>query len=201
MTENLRYDLRRIGEYVAPGETALDIGCGDGDLIKYLKDERNADARGMDMDPASVQICMRRGLNVVQGDVEKDLEHYPDGFFDVIIASRMIQTTHRTKYVLEQMARIGRRQIIAVPNFGHWRNRLGLMTEGKMPVNNRLSYSWHETPNIHFCTIKDFRILAREIGCRIVATEYFDGDKPLSKPLRRCGNLWAEEALFVMQRG
>jgi methionine biosynthesis protein MetW len=195
----LRYELQVIARHVKEGDVALDVGCGAGDLLHYLKAERRADARGMDIDPVCVQRCMRRGLNAVQGDAERDLAHYPSRFFDVVIAGQMIQTTHNPKKVLEQMIRIGKRQVISVPNFGYWRNRLGLLLGGRMPVTKRLSYQWYETPNIHFCTAKDFRILAEEEGCRIVRVHYLLDDKLLCRPLRPFSNLFATQAVFVLE--
>ena len=145
----------------------LDIGCGDGALLEYLLRVKGVDGRGLELSQQNVNQCVARGLSVVQGDADTDLTEYPSGVFDIVILSQTIQTTRRPRFVLEELLRIGKRTIVSFPNFGHWRVRLSLATKGRMPVTKALGHAWHDTPNIHLCTIADFLALANEVGARI----------------------------------
>ena len=145
----------------------LDLGCGDGALLRLLADTRNVDARGLELSQRGVNDCVAKGLSVIQGDADTDLADYPDDAFDYVILSQTLQATRQPRVVLEQMLRIGRRAIVSFPNFGHWHIRWELAVHGRMPVSDNLPFAWYETPNIHFCTIRDFRTLVDRIGARV----------------------------------
>ena len=162
-----RVDLLRMAELVAPKSRVLDVGCGDGALLRLLAEERSVDGRGIELSQHGVNDCVAKGLSVIQGDADADLVDYPDDAFDYVILSQTLQATRQPRVVLEHMLRIGRRAIVSVPNFGHWRIRAQVAFLGRMPVTESLSHSWYDTPNIHFCTIADFVTLARDVGATI----------------------------------
>ena len=197
MTAELRPDLAIIADNVAPGSRVLDVGCGDGDLMAALQATRNADARGMELDSASVANCVARGLSVIQGDADADLTDYPDHAFDYAILSQTLQTTRRPDLVLEHLLRIGRKAFVSFPNFAHWRVRLSLLWGGRMPVTRLLPVAWYETPNIHHVTVDDFRALVAERGIRLERAWFLNGDKETSAA---AANFRAEHAVFLLSR-
>lgn len=194
---SLRPDLAAIADAVPAGARVLDIGCGDGALLAFLRDTKGVDARGIDVLAANVAGAVARGLSVVQGDADADLGDYPDGAFDMVILSDTLQAMRSPATVLTELVRIGRRAVVSFPNFGHWRVRASLAFGGRMPVTSSLPVSWHETPNIHFCTVDDFRALAAECGLRVENAAFLSG-----RVRRGAGfaNLLAEQAVFVLAR-
>lgn len=163
----LRPDLALVAEMVPPGTRVLDVGCGDGELLAFLSTMKGVDARGIELSQAGVNACVARGLSVIQGDADKDLADYPTGAFDFVILSRTIQETLAPKRVLENLLRIGTHVIVSFPNFGHWQVRLGLLFSGRMPNTRVLDQNWYETPNLHFCTIRDFVALTEALGAEV----------------------------------
>src|ERR1700712_2614609 len=153
-----RFDHILVSEMVEPRSRVLDVGCGDGDLLRLLE-QRGVDGRGIELSREGVNECVAKGLAVIQGDADTDLADYPDDAFDYVILSQTLQATRRPRVVLEQMLRIGQHAIVSFPNFGHWRIRMQVMFRGQMPRTDNLPYLWYDSPNIHFCTIKDFREL------------------------------------------
>lgn len=194
---SLRPDLAAIADAVPAGARVLDIGCGNGALLAFLRDTKGVDARGIDVSSANVAGAVARGLSVVQGDADADLSDYPDGAFDMVILSDTLQAMRSPAAVLTELVRIGSRAVVSFPNFGHWRVRASLALGGRMPVTASLPVSWHETPNIHFCTVDDFRALANALGLRVENAAFLSG-------ARRRGagfaNLLAEQAVFVLAR-
>ena len=193
----LRPDLAVIARNVAPGSSLLDIGCGDGTLMAALRDEKQCDTRGMEIDPANVGACVARGLSVIQGDADKDLVFYPDKSVDYAILSQTLQTTMRPDLALEELLRIGRKAFVSFPNFAHWRVRLSLLWRGRMPVTRLLPVLWYETPNIHHLTIDDFRALVKERGITVEGGWFLSGDKRCSQA---AANYFAEHAVFLLSR-
>ena len=159
-----RVDLVLVAEMVERGAKVLDVGCGDGELLHLLSESRGVDGRGIELSREGVNECVAKGLAVIQGDADTDLGDYPDDAFDYVILSQTLQATRHPRAVLEHMLRIGRHAMVSFPNFGHWQVRLQLLFAGHMPQTDILPYSWYDTPNIHHCTIKDFRQLCTEIG-------------------------------------
>ncbi len=197
-----RVDLVTIAELVTPGSRVLDIGCGDGELLKLLEATRDVDGRGIEISQRGVNECVARGLSVVQGDADTDLVDYPDDGFDFVILSQTLQATHRPRHVLEQMLRIGRKAIVSFPNFGHWRVRLLIGLTGRMPVTRNLPYFWYDTPNIHFCTIRDFVALCSEVDAvieRQIALDRNGGRIAFKAPLW-FWNLFGQQAVFLLRR-
>ncbi len=197
-----RVDFVVIADMIAKGARVLDVGCNDGGLLKLLSEECNVDGRGMELSQRGVNECVARGLSVVQGDADSDLEQYPDQAFDYVILSQTIQATHRPRYVIEQMLRIGRQAIVSFPNFGHWRIRLYIALQGRMPKNAALPLEWYETPNIHFCTIKDFVALCDVSEVRIEEQIALNaqGRRVHLGGGSRVANLFAEQAVFRLTR-
>ena len=193
----LRTDLALIAAHVAPGSRVLDIGCGDGDLLAALRDERQCDARGMEIDAANVAECVARGLSVIQGDADADLAFYPDQSTDYAILSQTLQTTMRPDVVLEELLRIGKRAFVSFPNFAHWRVRFSLLTGGRMPVTRLLPVAWYETPNIHHVTVNDFRALMAERGITVEQAWFLSGGKQITPA---ASNLRADLVIFLLSR-
>ncbi len=193
----LRPDLAAIADAVPAGARVLDIGCGDGALLAHLRDTKGVDARGIDVSAANVASAVARGLSVVQGDADSDLADYPAGAFDMAILSDTLQAMQRPAAVLAELVRIGKRGVVSFPNFGHWRVRASLALGGRMPVTKSLPVTWHETANIHFCTVDDFRALAADMGLRVESAAFLSGGSQRGAGL---ANLLAEQAVFVLSR-
>ena len=200
-TETSRVDLLLIAEMVTPGSRVLDIGCGDGELLRILAEKHGVDGRGIELSQAGVNSCVAQGLAVIQGDADDDLAYYPDLAFDYAILSQTIQATYSPRHVLEQLLRIGKRAVVSFPNFGHWRVRTQLMFGGHMPRTDNLPERWYDTPNIHLCTIKDFLGLCDDIGAKVERTIALNanGTKLVSMPLF-AQNLFGEQAVFLLSR-
>jgi methionine biosynthesis protein MetW len=198
-----RLDFLLMADMVEPGARVLDIGCGDGSLLALLRDRRGTDGRGIELSREGVSECLAKGLPVIQGDADTDLADYPDDAFDYVILSQTIQATRQPKVVLEHLLRIGRRAVVSFPNFGHWRVRLDLALYGRMPVTKNMPYSWYDTPNIHFCTIRDFVALCREVGAKTERAVALDsGGNPIRVTLPWWAwNLFGEQAVFLLRRG
>jgi len=197
-----RLDHLLVADMVEPGSRVLDVGCGDGSLLALLAARRGVDGRGIELSREGVGECLAKGLAVIQGDADTDLADYPDDVFDYVILSQTIQATRRPRWVLEQMLRIGRRAIVSFPNFGHWRVRAELGVRGRMPVTDNLPYSWYDTPNIHFCTIRDFVGLCREVDAVMERAVALDaGGRPIRVNLPWwVWNLFGEQGVFLLRR-
>jgi methionine biosynthesis protein MetW len=197
-----RVDLLFIAEMVSPGARVLDIGCGDGTLLRLLAEKRGIDGRGIELSQAGVNSCVAQGLSVIQGDADTDLVYYPDLAFDYAILSQTIQATYAPHDVLKQLLRIGKRAIVSFPNFGHWRVRTQVMFGGQMPQTDNLPDRWYQTPNIHLCTIKDFLGLCKDVGAKVeraVALNAYGRKLGVSMPLF-AQNLFGEQAVFLLSR-
>lgn len=162
----MRADQAAIAQWVAPQSRVLDLGCGDGALLRYLWQQREAPGYGVEIDDAKVLDCVDNDVNVLQVDLESGLSLFADQSFDCVILSETLQTIHRTEFLMREMLRVGREAIVSFPNFGHWSARLQVLF-GRMPVSETLPYAWYETPNVHHCTIDDFEDLCRRLGVRI----------------------------------
>ena len=199
-----RPDLDLIASLVPQGARVLDIGCGDGKLLGYLARNKGADARGIEISQAGVNVCVARGLSVIQGDADADLGGYPDGAFDVAILSDTIQATRFPDRVVTNMVRIGKQAIVSLPNFGYWRLRLKFALSGRMPATEALPHRWYNTPNIHLCTLADFEALCGDIGVRVERVYALNRRKDAKAREVKAGsglsNLLAEEAVFLLSR-
>jgi methionine biosynthesis protein MetW len=198
-----RIDHLLIADMVEPGSRVLDVGCGDGSLLALLRDRRGVDGRGIELSREGVSLCLAKGLAVIQGDADTDLADYPDDVFDYVLLSQTIQATRRPRAVLEHLLRIGRRAVVTFPNFGHWRVRAEIAVKGRMPVTENLPYSWYDTPNIHFCTIRDFVGLCREVGAQMERAVALDaGGHPVRVAMPWwVWNLFGEQGVFLLRRG
>ena len=164
---NTDKDFNVISNLIPSGSNIIDVGCGDGSLLDYLDKNKNINGRGLEIDQDKIRECLAKGISVMQGDADIDLVDYPDKSFDYSILTYTLQATKKPKEVLEELVRISDKAIVSFPNFGYWKIRLNLLLNGTMPVSNNLSYSWYETPNLHFCTINDFIDLCDELNLNI----------------------------------
>lgn len=199
---DLRPDLRHVVDLVAEDATVLDIGCGDGTLLRHLAAEKRVDGRGIEIKQEGVNACVANGLAVIQGDADQDLGFYPDQVFDYAILSLTLQATRDPRAVLQDLVRIGRRAIVSFPNFGHWRVRLSLLTRGRMPVTETLPDPWWSTQNVHLCTIRDFTELATKLGVVVERGVALDaGGRPLGSSADTwSANMFGETGVFVLRR-
>jgi len=191
-----RSDYAIIGEIVEPGAKVLDLGCGDGELLEWLAAHKGVDARGVEISGAKVQRAIARGVSVYQGDIDQGLVDYPDQAFDYVILSQTLQETRHPLAVLREMLRVGRRAIVAFPNFGHWRVRLSMLATGRAPKTRLFPYDWYDSPNIHFLTVDDFEQLARQEGLVLERRFFLEGHRRIdTRP-----NLRAEVAVYLVRK-
>jgi methionine biosynthesis protein MetW len=175
----LRYDLDLIAHWIKPGSRVLDLGCGDGALLAHLRDARQCAGYGVEIADHHVLECVKQKVNVVQANLDAGLRLFADDMFDTVVLSQTLQAMHRVEAVLREMARVARRGIVSFPNFGHWRHALSLLG-GRMPVTKTIPYEWHDTPNIHLCTPKDFEILAAKLGLTITGRALLADGEPVT---------------------
>jgi homoserine O-acetyltransferase len=192
-----RQDYAMIAELVEPGSRVLDLGCGEGELLAWLREHKQVSARGVEIDPNKVRQAIARGVSAYQGDIDHGLADYPDGAFDFVILSQTLQEMRYPLRVLREMSRVGRHSIVAFPNFGHWTTRLSHMTSGRSPRTELFPYDWYESPNLHFLTIDDFVLLCRAQNWIIERQIFLRGDRMIT----RWPNLLAEVAVFSIRPG
>ena len=158
----MKPEFKIISTLIKKGSHVLDIGCGDGILMEYLKDEKKVNIRGIEISKSKVQNCIAKGLTVIEGNAEEDLKQFPDNSFDYVVLSQTLQAFLNPENVIKELLRIGKQSIVTIPNFGYWKIRLHLLLKGTMPVTRTLPEEWYNTPNIHLCTIKDFVFFSKK---------------------------------------
>ncbi|MCK5445787.1 MAG: methionine biosynthesis protein MetW [Rhodospirillaceae bacterium] len=200
--KSIRVDLQLIADMIDPATRVLDAGCGNGMLLDYLWNFKQVEGRGIEISTEGVKACVSAGLSVIQGDVETDLKDYPDSSFDYVVLGHTLQAMHEPKEVLSQLTRIGKRAIVSFPNFAHWRLRLYIMLKGRMPISDTLTYQWYDTPNIHFCTIRDFVVLAEEMGLTIEKSVFLNskGEARAVGSSIGAANWFGEQAVFLLSK-
>ena len=196
----MRLDLSHIQRWIAPGSRVLDLGCGDGVFLEFLRDQRQVRGTGLEIDQDYITAAISRGLNVVEQNMDEGLGNFPDQSFDTVVLALALQAVNYPDRVLEEMLRIGREGIVTFPNFGHWRCRLMLGLEGRMPISSFMPYTWYNTPNIHFCTVKDFEDLCRDKGIRILARDVVGNTKRQPLLSNKWPNLFAATAIYRITR-
>jgi methionine biosynthesis protein MetW len=152
----MKNEFKIISDLLPKNCRVLDVGCGDGTLMQHLSSEKNIDVRGLELEEDNVKICISKGLSVIEGDAETELDQFPDKSFDYVILSQTLQAFYSPVNVLEHLLRIGKSSIVSIPNFGYWKVRCSLLFFGRMPKTKSIPYKWYDTPNLHMCTIKDF---------------------------------------------
>lgn len=198
----IRYDLEIIASLIKENSKVLDIGCADGELLYFLKRNKNVDGRGLEISQEKVARALARGISSIQGNAEDDLSCYPDQNFDYTILSQTLQATHKPKEVLREMLRISKFAIVSLPNFAHFKNRLHLLFKGEMPVNKNIPFQWFETPNIHFCSIYDFEKLCKDLNFEIKKKVFLTSKRPLPNLLNNSAiaNIFAEYGIFLITK-
>jgi len=162
-----RPDFAAIAAWIPNGSSVLDLGCGDGSLLRYLRETRDIRGYGVEIDESKIATCIANGVNVIHSDLDAGLADFESDSFDFVILSQTLQATRHTEALMKEIARVGREGIISFPNFGHWKNRLQIM-QGYMPVSKILPYQWFDTPNVHLCTLKDFELLCDHLSFSIL---------------------------------
>jgi methionine biosynthesis protein MetW len=184
-----------IAEMVAPGARVLDLGCGEGELLAWLRQFKKVDARGVEIDGAKVRKAIARGVSVYQSDLETGLRDYPDGSFDFVILSQTLQEMRRPIRVLQEMLRVGQHVIVSFPNFGHWTVRLAHLISGRAPKTELFPHDWYDSPNLHFLTVDDFVLLCRKEGWIVEKKTFLQSDREI----RWLPNLLSEVAVFSIR--
>jgi methionine biosynthesis protein MetW len=203
LNNTMRYDLQIIAAWIEPGSRVIDLGCGGGNLLKYLITQKKVVGTGIERNEAKAADCIAKGLSVLQGDINEEVLDYPDDTFDYVILSQTLQQVYEPDALIRSMLRIGKRGIVSFPNFSHWGSRLQLLLSGYAPVTKQLPYEWFNTPNIRVITIKDFRKFIHEVGFRIlkeVAIDTHTEDR-YGKVIKVLPNLRATYGIFLIGNG
>jgi methionine biosynthesis protein MetW len=190
-----RPDFAAIAAWIPQGSSVLDLGCGDGSLLRYLRETRDVRGYGVEINDAKVAACIANSVNVLQSDLESGIADFEDQSFDFVILSQTLQATRHTEALMKEIVRVGREGIVSFPNFGYWKNRLQVMF-GNMPVSDEMPYQWYDTPNVHLCTLDDFEILCAHLGIRILGRHVMaNGNDVLVMP-----NLRGSTAVYRFRR-
>ncbi|MBL7211798.1 MAG: methionine biosynthesis protein MetW [Desulfobacteraceae bacterium] len=199
----MRFDLQIIASWIEPGSKVLDLGCGEGDLLYFLKKNKEVDGIGIEQAEAKVVQCIEKGLSVLQGDINEEVADYPDNTFDYVILSQTLQQVYEPAGLIQSLLRIGRKGIVSFPNFSHWRVRFQLLTSGYAPVTKQLPYDWHNTPNIRVITLRDFRKFSRDVGFHIFreAAINTNSEDRLGAIVEFIPNLRATYGIFMIGKG
>jgi len=164
----MRYDLQIIASWIKPGSKVLDLGCGEGELLSFLKKEKRVGGTGIETSEAKITKCIEKGVQVLQGDITEEIQDYPDNSFDYVILSQTLQQVLKPDLLIKELLRVGNKIIVSFPNFSYWSIRLQILVLGYAPKNRQLPYEWYNTPNIRVITIKDFRRFVKETGCKVI---------------------------------
>ena len=191
-----RADFAAIAAWIPRGASVLDLGCGDGSLLRYLKETRDVLGYGVEISDLDIVSCIANGVNVIQNDLDAGLSDFEDGSFDFVILSQTLQAIRHTEPLIQEMLRVGREGIVSFPNFGHWKNRMDVLL-GNMPVSSELPYQWYNTPNVHLCTLNDFKNFCRSYCIGITARSVMAGGREVSL----LPNLFGSTAAYRLQRG
>ena len=196
----MKREFEIIASLLPNNSSVLDVGCGDGVLMKFLSKEKNIDVRGLELDEKNVQICISKGLTVIEGNAETELNQFPDKSFDYVILSQTLQAFYSPVTVLDQLLRVGKASIVSVPNFGYWKVRSSLLFNGRMPITNSLPYKWFNTPNLHMCTIKDFYELciSKKIHMKKIIGINNNKTSPIDNNNIRFKNVFSEVGIFLI---
>jgi len=198
----MKQEFKIISDFIEKNTRVLDVGCGDGTLMEYLKTNKEIDIRGIEISKKNSQKCVSKGLTVIEGDAEKDLTQFPDSSFDFVILSQTLQAFLNPEIVIQELLRVGKKAIVTVPNFGFWKVRLHLLIKGTMPITKNLPDEWYNTPNIHMCTIKDFYNFChdREIKLDKALALHNEKNSSINEMNLNIKNLSAELGIFLIER-
>lgn len=196
----LRADLALISQWIRPGSRVLDLGCGDGALLDYLRTERAVTGYGLELETDNVVRCVQRGVDVLQLDLDRGLPDFDDGAFDYVVMAATLQAVYYPVRLLNEMLRVGRQGIVTFPNFGHWRSRVDIALRGRMPLSPALPHEWYDTPNIHLCTLRDFDRLCQQQSIRVLERKVVDHQHRTRWAARLLPNLMGEIAVYRFER-
>jgi len=198
----MKNEFKVIANLIEKDTRVLDVGCADGTLMKFLKDNKNIDIRGLELSKNKVQECISKGLTVIEGNAEKDLKQFPDKSFDYVVLSQTLQAFLNPELVISELLRVGKKAIVTIPNFGYWKVRLHLLTKGTMPVTKTLPDEWYNTPNLHMCTIKDFVFFVQSRNFKIFKSLALNDQNVtlINKTNLNIKNLFADLGIFLIEK-
>jgi len=198
----MKKEFQIIAELIDNKTRVLDVGCGDGTLMKYLKEKKDIDTRGLEISKNKIQICVSKGLSVIEGNAEKDLKQFPDSSFNYVILSQTLQAFYNPEKVIDDLLNVADKAIITIPNFGFWRVRLDLLIKGKMPITKNLPEEWYNTPNLHMCTIKDLFHFCLEKNIKLYKSLALNDQKisDISNKNLEIKNLFSELGIFLLEK-
>ena len=198
----MKNEFKVIADLIEKDKKVLDVGCADGTLMKFLKENKNINVRGLEISKEKVQECIAKGLTVIEGNAEKDLKQFPDKSFDYVVLSQTLQAFLSPELVLDELLRVGKKAIVTIPNFGNWKVRLHLLFKGTMPITKSLPEQWHSTPNLHMCTIKDFVNFIKSKEIKMIKTLALNNNNVSNITNNNLGtkNLFADLGIFLIEK-
>ena len=198
----MKNEFKVISDLIEDNKKVLDVGCADGTLMQFLKENKNINVRGLEISKEKVQECIAKGLTVIEGNAEKDLKQFPDKSFDYVVLSQTLQAFLSPELVLDELLRVGKKAIVTIPNFGNWKVRLHLLFKGTMPITKSLPEQWHSTPNLHMCTIKDFVNFIKSKEIKMIKTLALNSNNISNITNNNLGtkNLFADLGIFLIEK-
>ena len=198
----MKNEFKVISDLIEDNKKVLDVGCADGTLMQFLKENKNINVRGLEISKEKVQECIAKGLTIIEGNAEKDLKQFPDKSFDYVVLSQTLQAFLSPELVLDELLRVGKKAIVTIPNFGNWQVRLHLLFKGTMPITKSLPEQWHSTPNLHMCTIKDFVNFIKSKEIKMIKTLALNNNNVSNISNNNLGtkNLFADLGIFLIEK-